>query len=63
MIRSGLPIDAVLPQIAEAFQGGRPLVVTAEPGAGKSTVAKVIQLRCGKRDSIPLFDWMKACIS
>ena len=47
MIRSGLPIDAVLPQIAEAFQGGRPLVVTAEPGAGKSTVVPLALLAPG----------------
>ena len=47
MIRSGLPIDAVLPQIAEAFQRGRPLVVTAEPGAGKSTVVPLALLEPG----------------
>ena len=47
MIRSGLPIDAVLPQIAEAFRNGRPLVVTAEPGAGKSTVVPLALLEPG----------------
>lgn len=44
MIRSGLPIDAVLPQIADAAHAGRPLVITAEPGAGKSTVVPLALL-------------------
>ena len=47
MIRSGLPIDAVLPQIADAAHVGRPLVVTAEPGAGKSTVVPLALLESG----------------
>lgn len=47
MIRSGLPIDAVLPQIADAARAGRPLVVTAEPGAGKSTVVPLALLESG----------------
>ena len=47
MIRSGLPIDAVLPQIADAAHAGRPLVITAEPGAGKSTVVPLALLEPG----------------
>jgi len=47
MIRSGLPIDAVLPQIAGAVRAGRPLVITAEPGAGKSTVVPLALLEPG----------------
>ena len=47
MIRSGLPIDAALPRIADAVQAGRPLVVTAEPGAGKSTVVPLALLEPG----------------
>jgi ATP-dependent helicase HrpB len=47
MIRSGLPIDAVLPQIADAARACRPLVVTAEPGAGKSTVVPLALLESG----------------
>ncbi len=44
MIRSGLPVDAVLPRIADAARACRPLVVTAEPGAGKSTVVPLALL-------------------
>ena len=44
MIRSGLPVDAVLPQIADAARACRPLVITAEPGAGKSTVVPLALL-------------------
>ena len=47
MIRSGLPIDAALPRIADAVRAGRPLVVTAEPGAGKSTVVPLALLEPG----------------
>ncbi len=47
MIRSGLPIDAALPQIADAARACRPLVVTAEPGAGKSTVVPLALLEPG----------------
>ena len=47
MIRSGLPIDAVLPQIADAVRAGRPLIVSAEPGAGKSTVVPLALLESG----------------
>ena len=47
MIRSGLPIDAVLPQIADAAHDRRPLIVTAEPGAGKSTVVPLALLEPG----------------
>ncbi len=47
MIHSGLPIDAVLPRIADAAHAGRPLVVTAEPGAGKSTVVPLALLEPG----------------
>ncbi|MBR4254425.1 MAG: ATP-dependent helicase HrpB [Lentisphaeria bacterium] len=47
MIRSGLPIDAVLPQIADAAHDCRPLIVSAEPGAGKSTVVPLALLEPG----------------
>ncbi len=47
MIRSGLPVDAVLPQIADAARACRPLVITAEPGAGKSTVVPLALLEPG----------------
>lgn len=47
MIRSGLPVDAVLPRIADAARACRPLVVTAEPGAGKSTVVPLALLEPG----------------
>ena len=47
MIRSGLPIDTILPQIADAARACRPLVVTAEPGAGKSTVVPLALLEPG----------------
>ena len=47
MIRSGLPVDAVLPRIADAAHAGRPLVITAEPGAGKSTVVPLALLEPG----------------
>ena len=47
MIRSGLPIDAVLPRIADAAHACRPIVVTAEPGAGKSTVVPLALLEPG----------------
>ncbi len=47
MIRSGLPIDAVLPQIADAAHACRPLVISAEPGAGKSTVVPLALLEPG----------------
>jgi ATP-dependent helicase HrpB len=47
MIRSGLPIDAVLPQIADAAHAGHPLVITAEPGAGKSTVVPLALIEPG----------------
>ena len=47
MIRSGLPIDAALPRIADAVRANRPLVVTAEPGAGKSTVVPLALLEPG----------------
>lgn len=47
MIRSGLPVDAVLPQIADAARACRPLVITAEPGAGKSTVVPLALLELG----------------
>ena len=47
MIRSGLPIDAALPQIADAARACRPLVITAEPGSGKSTVVPLALLEPG----------------
>ncbi len=47
MIRSGLPVDAVLPRIADAARACRPLVITAEPGAGKSTVVPLALLEPG----------------
>ena len=47
LFRSGLPVDAVLPQIADAAHACRPLVITAEPGAGKSTVVPLALLEPG----------------
>ena len=47
MIHSGLPVDAVLPRIADAARACRPLVISAEPGAGKSTVVPLALLEPG----------------
>lgn len=38
MIRTGLPIDPVLPDIVSALEKHDSLLLSAEPGAGKSTV-------------------------
>lgn len=47
MIRSGLPIDAVLPEIIRAMTAHHSLILTAEPGAGKSTVVPLALLESG----------------
>ncbi|MGE5314779.1 MAG: ATP-dependent helicase HrpB [Acidobacteriota bacterium] len=35
--KSGLPIDEVMPEIRQALHSGSRLIITAEPGAGKTT--------------------------
>lgn len=47
MIRSGLPIDPVLPEIVSALHENPSLLITAEPGAGKSTVVPLALLESG----------------
>ncbi len=44
MIRSGLPIDPVLPEIVETLKQHNSLLLSAEPGAGKSTVVPLALL-------------------
>jgi ATP-dependent RNA helicase HrpB len=44
MLVSGLPIDAVLPPLREAFARGPCVVLQAPPGAGKSTVVPLALL-------------------
>lgn len=44
MISSGLPVDAALPRIVSALSCARFLVLTADPGAGKSTVVPLALL-------------------
>jgi ATP-dependent helicase HrpB len=43
-VRSGLPIDAILPALRAALADGRNAVVEAPPGAGKSTVVPIALL-------------------
>jgi ATP-dependent helicase HrpB len=43
-VKSGLPIDEVLPQLRAALAGHRNAVVEAPPGAGKSTVVPIALL-------------------
>ena len=45
--RAPLPIDAALPEILEALQTARNLVLTAEPGAGKTTRVPPALLEAG----------------
>src|SRR5437762_13432616 len=42
-----LPIDASLPEIVERVKASRPLVLVAEPGAGKTTRVPPAILRAG----------------
>jgi ATP-dependent helicase HrpB len=44
---TSLPIDAALPEIVQALQGGRALVVEAPPGAGKTTRVPRALLQAG----------------
>jgi ATP-dependent helicase HrpB len=52
-IRSGLPIDAVVPSLLEALEASPSAVLQAPPGAGKSTVVPLVLLEAewtrGKR--------------
>jgi ATP-dependent helicase HrpB len=43
-VKSGLPIDEVLPELCSALLHGRNAVVEAPPGAGKSTVVPIALL-------------------
>src|SRR3954465_6423949 len=43
-VKSGLPIDEVLPALSSALARGRNAVVQAPPGAGKSTVVPIALL-------------------
>ena len=43
-MKSGLPIDEILPALRAALAGGRNAVVEAPPGAGKSTVVPIALL-------------------
>src|SRR3954471_15013126 len=43
-VKSGLPIDEVLPALSSALARGRNAVVEAPPGAGKSTVVPIALL-------------------
>src|SRR5499426_1810630 len=44
LVKSGLPIDEVLPQLQAVLRHGRNAVVEAPPGAGKSTVVPIALL-------------------
>src|SRR3954469_20421946 len=44
LVRSGLPIDEVLPELRAVLARGRNAVVEAPPGAGKSTVVPIALL-------------------
>ncbi len=44
LVKSGLPIDEVLPELRAALLRGRNAVVEAPPGAGKSTVVPIALL-------------------
>jgi ATP-dependent helicase HrpB len=43
-VKSGLPIDEVLPELRAVLQRGRNAVIEAPPGAGKSTVVPIALL-------------------
>ncbi|MHB1816044.1 MAG: DEAD/DEAH box helicase, partial [Steroidobacteraceae bacterium] len=45
MDRSGLPIDTALPALRAALALGDSAVLSAPPGAGKSTVVPLVLLR------------------
>jgi ATP-dependent helicase HrpB len=53
LVRSGLPIDAAIPQLTQALASGHSAVLQAPPGAGKSTVVPLVLLEqpwlAGKR--------------
>ncbi len=44
-MKSGLPIDAVVPALLEALRANRSAVLQAPPGAGKSTVVPLVLLQ------------------
>src|SRR5687768_8986762 len=44
LVKSGLPIDEVLPELRAVLQRGRNAVIEAPPGAGKSTVVPIALL-------------------
>ena len=47
MFTSGLPVDAVLPEIIRNLTEHSSLLLSAEPGAGKSTVVPLALLKAG----------------
>src|SRR5262245_26718105 len=44
LVKSGLPIDEILPELRSVLQRNRNAVVEAPPGAGKSTVVPIALL-------------------
>jgi ATP-dependent helicase HrpB len=48
--RASLPIDPLLPSIVETLKAGKDLVLTAEPGAGKTTRVPAALLEAGLLD-------------
>ena len=44
LVKSGLPIDAVLPELRAVLQRNRNAVIEAPPGAGKSTIVPIALL-------------------
>jgi len=46
-MRTPLPIDSQLPRVVEILRAGRNLVLTAEPGAGKTTRVPRVLLDAG----------------
>ena len=63
-MKSGLPIDEVLPALRSALQRGPNAVVEAPPGAGKSTVVPIALLEALASglpvacNSTPTLEWM-----
>lgn len=47
MIHTGLPIDSVLPDLVSALKDHDSVLLSAEPGAGKSTVVPIALLQSG----------------
>ena len=47
LVKSGLPIDAVVPSLLEALEASPSAVLQAPPGAGKSTVVPLVLLEAG----------------